>query len=442
MRRVWPLLLTLAGLGAAVAVAALLAGPRYWAVFAAVAVSVPVVGFLHLVVHEAGHLLAALLTRLRVTGVRISWSRHSVVLVVPAGQALPLRMALFTLAGPLANLAGAALAWHLWRQPLPPPVRVVAASAAVLGVLVAAVNLLPFRLGMSGPDPDGLNLLRWAFRPRVSTAAAVADPARLVAIIDRTSHPLVLLTAGLRLMAVAPGHPRVVPTAERLNAIAHDPRTKPAHAGIIASRLALAFGWSYLHMAIVRRTPVDRANADEIIEIAELGFRLRPRDEYARLALATVRLLDHRAGEARDLLAGFSAARPEAYALATGLFALAEIYLGNRTRADAVLTSASADRSAPDWPRFALDQIGFDLNAMLAALGAAEGLPPLVAPDQASEGSQSPTAYLGSSEANPPASAASAASATSLDPAPSTALAAADPAIAASSPDGSTPLRL
>jgi len=265
----------------------------------------------------------------------------------------------------------------------------------------------------------------------------------------------VLLAAGVRLVAVAPHHPRVVPTAERLNAIARDPRTKPAHAGTIASRLALTFGPVYLHMAVMARSPVDRATAAEVIELAELGFRLRPRDERARLALATARLLDHRPGDARDLLAGFSAARPETYALATGLFALAEIYLGNRERAEAIRASATG-RSAPKAHHFAM-------AAMVAALTSAEPLPPLTkpdqsggpeptsepdqGPDQASEGSQSPTAYLGSSEANPPASAASAASArapasasslASVDPIASRAD---DPAIAASSPEGSTPLR-
>jgi len=173
-------------------------------------------------------------------------------------------MAAFILGGPLANLAVAAATWQLWLQPLPTPVRVAAAFAAVIGVLVGVANLLPVRLTESTLDPDGLNALRWVLHPRISTASSTTDTAPLDKIIEKTDHPLVLLAAVIQRFRVDPAYDQIVPMAERLSAIAHDEHTKPKHAGIIASQLALLFGSSYLIRGIVEGNAIDRANADEI----------------------------------------------------------------------------------------------------------------------------------------------------------------------------------
>lgn len=318
----------------------------------------------HLVIHEAGHLLVALLVGLRVTGVRISLRRQSAVTVRPAGPALAVRMAAFVLGGPLANIAAAALAWQVLRQPLPAPVRMAAALAGAIGLVVAVMNLLPIRLPGSTLDPDGLSLLRWVFRPRRTTAASLADPARLDRIIATTEHPLVLLSAVFRRQAIDSGYTEFAATADRLNAIAHDERTNRRHATIIASALALTFGLGYLHMGVVQGKPIDRDNADELIDAAELGFRLRPKYEPAQFGLAIARLLDGRASEARHLLAGFRARKPETHELATGLFAIAEIYLGHAERADQVIaTIGDGDPT---------------MTEILASLRSAPALPALV----------------------------------------------------------------
>jgi len=156
------------------------------------------------------------------------------------------------------------------------------------------------------------------------------------------------------------------------------------------------------------------------IEIAELGLRLRPKAGDARIGLAIARLLDHRPAEVRQLLAGFRAARADTHALATQLFVVAEIYLGHRERADAILATLSDGSDQP-------------ASAVVAALRATDALPPLVQDQPGhSGGSQSSRSFPGTSEANPPASAASAAS--------DSGSVCAGPVIATSSPDGSTPL--
>jgi hypothetical protein len=375
---------------------------------------------LHLVIHEVGHLVAALVTGLRVRSVRISLWRQSAVVVLPAGPALPVRMVAFVLGGPSANIGAAALAWQLWRLPLPVPIRVAAAFAAGTGVLFGVVNLLPIRMPVSAPDPDGLNLMGWLFRPRLSTAATISDPARLDKIIETTGHPLVLLTAVLQRQQIDSGYSQLVPMAERLSAIAHDKRTKPAHASAIAAQLAVLFGMSYLHMGIVVGNAIDRDNADEIIEIAELGFRLRPKNERARIGLAIARLIDHRPAQARDLLASLRATTATTLALSTLVFAIAELYLGHRAKA-ASLASTLRDHE----------------GQLLSALLATDALPRLVLDDpdaHAPTGSSSVGGSVTLSDGNPPASAASYATSASA-PAGTT------PVIAVSSPEGSTPLR-
>ena len=375
---------------------------------------------LHIVVHECGHLVAALLTGLRVTGVRLLSLRHqSAVVVEPTGPALPVRMTAFILAGPLANLALAALAWQLWRASLPTPVRLVAAFAAVTGVIFAAANLIPIRPSSPSLDPDGLNLLRWVSRPRLMSAATTNDRGRLDQTIDTTDHPLVLLVAVMRRRQIDSGYQQFVPMAERLNGIAHDERTKPAHAATIAAQLAVTFGTGYLRLGIVEGNAIDRANADELIEIAELGHRLRPRDEATRIGLAVARLLDHRPAEARALLTGLRATTPLTHGLSTQLFALAEIYLGHRERADALLATVRAGDPA--------------MSEIHSALRSADALPALV---------QGSVVYSGGSQSSMPGpSTGSTASAASPSVGATAATAASDPVIATSSPEGSTPPR-
>jgi hypothetical protein len=81
--------------------------------------------------------------------------------------------------------------------------------------------------------------------------------------------------------------------------------------------------------------------------MSELAVRLQPENLHARIGLAIARLLDHRPGDARDLLVGIHAATSEpAAALAMQVRAVAEIYMGDHQQADR-LVAAAGDRNPP-----------------------------------------------------------------------------------------------
>ncbi|MEU1841734.1 hypothetical protein [Micromonospora chersina] len=67
--------------------------------------------WVHVVLHECGHLVVAKLLRLPVLAVRVApftgWRNEVVVRPAPSMAALPLRMVLFYLGGPMANLCAA-----------------------------------------------------------------------------------------------------------------------------------------------------------------------------------------------------------------------------------------------------------------------------------------------------------------------------------------------
>jgi hypothetical protein len=133
---------------------------------------------LHVVVHELGHLRAAKVMRLRVIGVRM-WrlqfgapgvrlarsSGHVLVDLRPQQRALPARMGVFVAAGPVANVAVAAMtAVVATTESVPLEVRVVTVGFTVAGLVAAILNLVPHRLSSTSAS-DGLALLRWVFRP-------------------------------------------------------------------------------------------------------------------------------------------------------------------------------------------------------------------------------------------------------------------------------------
>jgi hypothetical protein len=75
-------------------------------------------------------------------------------------------------------------------------------------------------------------------------AAGRLDGAQLDQLVSATDDPLVLLAAFERrwLSGTEMDEDQFVGYAERLSAIARDQRTDPAHAGIVAARLATIFG--------------------------------------------------------------------------------------------------------------------------------------------------------------------------------------------------------
>lgn len=173
VRRLLPWLVAalLLGLAVPVGLAGVDDGP--WAFvlpILAVAVAAPV----FLVLHEGGHLAAALALRLRVTGVRMR--PRSYVRVGPdlAAPALPVRLVVFYLAGPVVDLALAAAlsrAAFVAESDLLGRCLLVCALA---GVLSGVGNLWP-RRPPAGLHTDGSNAFRWAFRPGREMAALRAD---------------------------------------------------------------------------------------------------------------------------------------------------------------------------------------------------------------------------------------------------------------------------
>jgi hypothetical protein len=316
-------------------------------------------------IHEGAHALVAALMGIRIKSVHIAMNGGKVV-VEPKGRALPARMIAIMFAGPLANLACAWITWSLAVRLLVSNNELAAYVVGVAGVLafLGVVNLIPVRKTKSG-GTDGYKIFLWAFRPSVTTAASCADPGQLARIVAATQSPLVLLAAVRQRRSIDPaGYPQFISDAERLAAIARDPATRPADAAAIAQWLALQFGFSYLHRSIALGEPVGRADVDQIVGIAETAARLKPKSKAARIGLAVARLLEDRPADALALLANFRSDAKAQHALVTRLFAVAEIYLGNRARADALLASVTQP----------IDQ---QMRDILAKLRGATELPPL-----------------------------------------------------------------
>ncbi|MFJ1543002.1 hypothetical protein ACIODS_31130 [Micromonospora chalcea] len=126
--------------------------------------------WLHLALHEGGHLAAAKLLRLPVVAVHIApftgWRNEVSVRPSASMPALPLRMALFHLGGPLANLGAATALVVAATHTGPASMRLALFGAAFVGALLGLGNLVPGR----SPRSDGRNLLRWLGAPAAARA--------------------------------------------------------------------------------------------------------------------------------------------------------------------------------------------------------------------------------------------------------------------------------
>ncbi|MEU7804917.1 MULTISPECIES: hypothetical protein [unclassified Micromonospora] len=126
--------------------------------------------WLHLALHEGGHLAAAELLRLPVVAVHIApfngWRNEVSVRPSASMPALPLRMALFYLAGPVANLGAATALAVAATHTGTASTRLALFSAAFVGALLGLGNLVPGRSARS----DGRNLARWIGAPAAARA--------------------------------------------------------------------------------------------------------------------------------------------------------------------------------------------------------------------------------------------------------------------------------
>lgn len=266
--------------------------------------------WVHVVLHECGHLVAAKLLRLPVVAVRIApfTGRRNEVVVRPApsATALPLRMVLFYLAGPVANLCAAAGLAVAGASTSTPMTRLALLGAAVVAALLGVLNLVPWM----SPRSDGRNLLRW-----LSTPTATGAGLRAAYYQEEISRTLRAINPPLGHPVGAGEDPRgalaafqqrwstgraqsaadLVAEAERLAALARADTTDPVAAAAIGQALTVQFGLWYLHAAVVNGAPVDRREVLEIAELAEIAFRVQPHLLSARVAMSLAHLLNHRA---------------------------------------------------------------------------------------------------------------------------------------------------
>lgn len=277
----------------------------------------------HVVLHECGHVVAALALRVPVVAVRIvpftGWRRNEVEVVrSPSMPAVRTRMVLLAAAGPVTNLCTAAALVVAGNAAGPPTTRLALYGAAVSGALLGVVNLIP----KLGPRTDGTQILYWLVRPAEMRAAlrAVAFQAEVGRIVRSHVVPLdgddearQALTAFTR--RCDSGLPQAeadfLPAAERLMELAGGADREAAAA--IGRTLTLQFGLWYLRSAVVDRQPVERKEVVQLAELAQAAFDIDP---SARVPLALAHLLNGREGEAQALLLG--AAGPAAALLRDG----------------------------------------------------------------------------------------------------------------------------
>lgn len=338
--------------------------------------------WVHVVLHECGHLVAAKLLRLPVIAVRVApftgWRNEVAVRPAPSATALPLRMVLFYLAGPTANLSAAAALAAAGASTGPPSTRLALLGAALVAALLGLVNLIP---GTS-PRSDGRNLLRWLSAPTATRAGLRAAyyqeeiSRALRTISPPLGHPVgdgedprVALAAFQQRWGTgrAQSAADFVAEAERLAALARADSTDPVAAAAIGQVLTVQFGLWYLYAAVVNGSPVDRREVLEIEELAQIAFHVQPHLSSARVAMSLAHLLNHRPEPARSLLVGIRPGDdpPDLCGVAFLLRAVAECHLGNHADADAIIRAAGGGYQ--------------QLTEVVAAIRAADPAPPLFA---------------------------------------------------------------
>lgn len=343
--------------------------------------------WVHVALHECGHLVVAKLLRLPVIAVRIApftgWRSEVWVRPTPTATVLPLRMVLFYLGGPMANLCTATVLGTAAALTSTTFTRVVLLGAALVGALLAVVNLIP---GTS-PRSDGRNLLRWLLAPTATRAALragyyqeeVSRTLRTIARGEVGEHRLDPGGDGIdpRLALVAfqrrwsTGHTQsaadFVADAEALAALARADRTDPM-AAAIGQVLTVQFGLWYLYDAVVNGSPVEHREVVEISELAELAFHVQPHRLSARVAMSLAHLLNQRPEQARSLLLDIRPGvdPPDLCNVAFLLSAIADCYLGNHADADALVRAAGGDYQ--------------QLTDVVVAIHAADPVPRLFAP--------------------------------------------------------------
>lgn len=382
---------------------AALGATLYWAwrtggkvVLLAADVSILATYAIQAALHEFGHLGAALLLRLPVSGVRIfgvsfgarmSLPFKNVVVVKPqaTAPALGTRMTLLAAAGPSVNLAIAALLLPLATSgTLAKPWVGAAIGALAVAGYMGIANLLPV-LTVHGTNSDGMNIWRWltataAQRERVARREAVAqakadgaspevgpstgagsrgDIDKWAVLVDGDDP--VAGAATIRLLrAIEAAAP-----AEKTRLLAeHAPRLARLVIDRGAATLAPAVGL-FLLFEFLRRNGLPPEVRTEVISLADLALvgetalATAPESPNARTTLAMVRVLQHRPQDARQLLLVAFATRIERVYHARGdvIRALAELELGDASQARRLVNRAMATSPADPMTHLLLCQL-------------------------------------------------------------------------------------
>lgn len=360
-----------------------------------------------LVWHELSHLLAALVMGVPVRGIAIGSVRLGqtafvegfaghVLMDLPAGAAIPGRMIAIHLAGPLADVGAAAVAYSFAAQASVPELLRFALVGVGAGCLLAGiVNLVPHS-STPGTVSDGASAFAWATRPSaqleqvrliqdltdlVSALAPLSDqtafdaePAERSQLACEILVRLRTAAADLRVEVAMVGvmwlisaRPALAATviaaespAERadaqiemflddsaalMGALLRDdipPRVRGEVAARACDQLA------YLSLQRIHDS-TDRPSVGEVAllaRIAESGVRAEPDRLPVRTLLALARILQDRPVEARRLLDGAQDPEPGLErvhrARAYAVLGLAELALSDR--AQAARLAKAADR--------------------------------------------------------------------------------------------------
>ena len=345
-------------------------GPKVTIVFLACFIGATLGGT---ILHELGHLVAALLVGLPVVHVSLLPSRgelaHVRFVMQPTRPLLPVKAIFTLLAGPLVNLVVAAEALHLADLPGRSPLW--HGALLVVAVMQAGVgigNLIPMGR-VRGMRSDGTQVALWIFQPsrmryelimrQVTAALAtytatlrrgeIPDLKVLRAMVDSPYQAVAARAAPVLLSATAKaGRSEFGTDAARLIAATRNPRLTAAAAADLASRIA----WFQSNMLIVDMiaTQTDSRELDGLASTAataEYGFAQDPTHPVARYALALVRVMQDQPRAARELLilTDLDALRAVDRANTLLVRALAEVELRDLAQARRLVNAARRDVS-------------------------------------------------------------------------------------------------
>lgn len=309
-------------------------------------------GLVHTPAHELGHLLAAAALRLRIVGLRVWWFRlgrvdvdmpgtsgHVQVETAGGVPSMPLRMSLFALAGPAANLMVSMVSIVVALDASAATgLRTVAVGVAVRGLHDAILSLVPRRIdGVT--DTDGRVALNWLLRPPVArTPASYAK-----AVIARPSSDASTDRRTTLVAAIEDDHPDVAVAAMR-ELLRRRSRWDDgwqdyevmagfaAREDIAADVRASASGLYALSLATACLDSRER-DAGMVVRIerlADLALAADPDSLQARAGTAMVRVIQDRPDEARAFLLDVTPdATPLARARAFAVRGIAELALGS-----------------------------------------------------------------------------------------------------------------